>query len=338
MIQEERRTILGITMGDPASIGPDILLRVLATHDGAGPELVPVGSCRVFEDRAKLLGIEIAFRDDASGILLDVAGRTYRMRDPTGWDCCPVAPGVPDPATAAGILACLDVAVRETQADHFDGLVTGPVSKEVIRRGGFPDFSGHTDYLASLTGVRNPVMMLACDRLHVVLATMHLPFATICDHLSQGLLMTTIETTDQWFVTFRGQRPVIAVAALNPHAGEGGTLGTEEESLLTPVILAARERGLDVHGPISPDAVFKQAVEGHYDVVVALYHDQGMIPVKLVAESYPVNVTLGLPILRTSVGHGTAFDKAGSVKADSRGLVAAIAFAHDITRQRRTRR
>jgi len=217
----------------------------------------------------------------------------------------------------------------------MDGTVqavaTAPVNKEAFRLAGL-QWAGHTDLLAHLTGARRVAMMFYSDRLLVVLATVHIPLAEVPAALTQEHLQATIALTAEAVPRFTKVPPRIAVAGLNPHAGEHGLFGGEEERAIAPAIAACRARGIDVSGPYPADTVFVRATRGEFDVVVACYHDQGLIPVKLIAFGQAVNVTLGLPIVRTSVDHGTAFDIAGKGVADPQSMIAAVLLAARLAR------
>ena len=239
------------------------------------------------------------------------------------------------PAFAAGILsadagrAAYDLLVRAA-ADALHGAVdavaTAPINKEAFRLAGLP-WSGHTDLLAHLTGASHVAMMFYSDALRVVLATVHIALAEVPRALTQASLESTIALTAREFPRFGVPAPRIGVAGLNPHAGEHGLFGGEEDRVIRPAIAACRAKGIDVSGPFPGDTIFVRAIRGEFDVVVACYHDQGLIPVKLVAFGQAVNLTLGLPIVRTSVDHGTAFDIAGRGVADPGSMIAAVRLA-----------
>jgi 4-hydroxythreonine-4-phosphate dehydrogenase len=272
---------------------------------------------------------------DPAGIGPEVAARA--AADPRVLDVCepivygPPAGGVfaPGELSAAAGRAAYDVIVRAV-ADARQGVVqaiaTAPVNKEAFRLAGL-EWSGHTDLLAHLTGSRHVAMMFYSDALRVVLATVHIPLAEVPRALTQASLDATIALTARELPRFGIAAPRIAVAGLNPHAGEHGLFGDEEQTAIRPAIDACRARGIDVSGPYPGDTVFVRARRGDFDVVVACYHDQGLIPVKLVAFGQAVNVTLGLPIIRTSVDHGTAFDIAGKGIADPESMITAVLLA-----------
>jgi 4-phospho-D-threonate 3-dehydrogenase / 4-phospho-D-erythronate 3-dehydrogenase len=277
---------------------------------------------------------------DPSGIGPEVAARA--ADDPAVRQVCepmlyqPPADSVFQPGrlSADAGRAAYELIVRATgdaQAGIVDALATAPINKEAFRLAGLP-WTGHTDLLAHLTGARQVAMMFESDALRVVLATVHVPLRRVPDALSRETLEATIRLTADALPRFIKMPPRIAVAGLNPHAGEHGVLGDEEERVHVPAIAACRTRGIDVAGPFPADTVFVRASRGEFDVVIACYHDQGLIPVKLLAFGEAVNVTLGLPIVRTSVDHGTAFDIAGKGVADPRSMIAAVRLAARLAR------
>jgi 4-hydroxythreonine-4-phosphate dehydrogenase len=257
--------------------------------------------------------------------------------------CEPVVYGPPDGATfAPGVLsadagrAAYDIIVRavgDAQRGVVQAIATSPVNKEAFRLAGLP-WSGHTDLLAHLTGSSDVAMLFYSEALRVVLATVHIALADVPRALTAASLEATIALTARELPRFGFARPRIAVAGLNPHAGEHGLFGREEEVAIRPAIEACRARGIEVSGPFPADTVFVRARRGDFDVVVACYHDQGLIPVKLVAFGQAVNVTLGLPIVRTSVDHGTAFDIAGKGVADPESMIAAVLLAARLAQSR----
>jgi 4-hydroxythreonine-4-phosphate dehydrogenase len=222
-------------------------------------------------------------------------------------------------------------AVNDAKNGDVQAIATAPVNKEAFRLAGLP-WNGHTDLLAHLTGAPHVAMMFHSDPLRVVLATVHVALADVPRLLTQSLMEKTIALTARELPRFDKMEPRIAVAGLNPHAGEHGLFGREEMEVITPAIEACRARGIDVTGPFPADTLFARAHRGAFDVVVACYHDQGLIPVKLLAFGQAVNVTLGLPIVRTSVDHGTAFDIAGKGVADPESMIAAVLLAARLAR------
>ncbi len=237
-----------------------------------------------------------------------------------------VAPGVLSALAGRVAYDVIVRAVEDAQRGVVQAIATAPVNKAAFRLAGLP-WHGHTDLLAHLTGSRHVAMMFESEVLRVVLATVHIPLAEVPRALTKASLEATIDLTAKELPRFGVARPRIAVAGLNPHAGEHGLFGGEEQSAIVPAIDACRKSGIDVSGPFPADTVFVRARRGEFDVVVACYHDQGLIPVKLVAFGQAVNVTLGLPIVRTSVDHGTAFDIAGKGVADPESMIAAVLLA-----------
>jgi len=277
---------------------------------------------------------------DPAGIGPEVAAKA--AADQRVLDVCePVVYGPPAGSTfAPGVLsadagrAAHDVIVRavsDAMAGTVQAIATAPVNKEAFRLAGLP-WAGHTDLLAHLTGAKHVAMMFYSERLIVVLVTVHIPLADVPATLTKERVQTTIALTAESLPRFTKVPPRIAVAGLNPHAGEHGLFGGEEDSAIAPAIAACRARGIDVSGPFPADTVFVRATRGEFDVVVACYHDQGLIPVKLIAFGQAVNVTLGLPIVRTSVDHGTAFDIAGKGIADPESMIAAVLLAARLAR------
>jgi 4-hydroxythreonine-4-phosphate dehydrogenase len=273
-------------------------------------------------------------RGDPSGIGPEISEKA--AADPRVLAVCePVLYG-PSPASfqpghlsaAAGRAAfeTIQRAVRDAQAGVVAAIATAPVNKEALALAGLP-WRGHTDMLAELTGARRVAMMFYSDRLRVVLATIHVPIAEVPSLLTSALLKDVIALTASELPRFGFSQPRLALAGLNPHAGEHGVIGCEDQTVLEPAVRAARGAGVEIVGPLPADTVFVRAMRGEFDAVIACYHDQGLIPVKLVAFGQAVNVTLGLPIIRTSVDHGTAFDIAGKGVADPESMVQAVLLA-----------
>jgi 4-hydroxythreonine-4-phosphate dehydrogenase len=291
--------------------------------------------------RVFLLKPRIAITEgDPAGIGPEIARKA--AADPRVLDVCePVLYGPPADArfepgklSADAGRAAYDAIVRAT-ADAQQGIVaaiaTAPINKEALRLAGFP-WNGHTDLLAHLTGADQVAMMFYSDELRVVLATVHVPLADVPTLLTARLVEQTIALAARELPKFDKVPPRIAVAGLNPHAGEHGLFGREEETAIAPAIECCRAKGIDVSGPYPADTLFVRARKGEFDVVIACYHDQGLIPVKLLAFGKAVNVTIGLPIVRTSVDHGTAFDIAGKGIADPESMVSAVLLAARLAR------
>lgn len=313
--------VIALTAGEPAGIGPDLALR-LARCD-LPCRLTVLGDRDVLAERARLLGLATEFIE-GDAIPPHRAGRLHVRHHPVA---VPVVPGVLDPANSAHVLALLDDAIAGCLCGTYQALVTAPVHKGVINEAGV-HFSGHTEYLAEKSGTPRVVMMLVGGGLRVALATTHLPLAEVPRALSPELLETVIHILHADLVgRFGIARPRIVVAGLNPHAGESGHLGREEIEIITPVLDALRARGLDLHGPLPADTLFARLGALAADAVLAMYHDQGLPVLKFASFGKGVNVTLGLPFVRTSVDHGTALERAGTGEIDAGSLLAAIELA-----------
>jgi len=317
---------IAITPGEPAGIGPD-LVAALAAGDSAD-ERVVVGDTRLLAERAQALGITLhpyaldpdePARPQAAG---EIAILGFEL-------ATPAHAGTLDPANSRYVLDTIAAAVDGCMAGTFAALVTGPVHKGVINDGGIP-FTGHTEFLGERTG-GTPVMMLVAERLRVALVTTHLPLRAVADRITRPRIeqVTRILAQDLC-VRFGIADPHILVLGLNPHAGEGGHLGTEERDVIEPALATLRAEGIDAEGPLPADTAFTPRHLERADAVLAMYHDQGLPVLKHVGFGHAVNVTLGLPILRTSVDHGTALDLAGSGRADAGSLAAAFALAAEL--------
>lgn len=314
---------LAITPGEPAGIGPDLLLTL-----AVGPRdsrWVAVADPDMLADRARTLGLELAIEPfDPACTDADAPGTLRVLPVATA---VPVTPGRLDPRNARYVLSTLEQAVDGTLAGRFDALVTGPVHKGVINDAGVP-FSGHTELLAERTNAGDVLMVLAADALRVALVTTHVPLAAVPGLITRERVRRALRLLHDGLVERYGlARPTVLVAGLNPHAGEGGHLGREEIDVIAPVCAEARARGWNVHGPLPADTLFTPAQLEGADAVLAMYHDQGLPVLKHVGFGRAVNVTFGLPIVRTSVDHGTALDLAGSGRADAGSLEVAIATA-----------
>ncbi len=247
----------------------------------------------------------------------------------------PRVPGHPDPTHAQGVIDAISDAVSLVQDGACSALCTAPIHKQALIDGAGFAYPGHTEYLAALACRDHVVMMLACDMLRVVPATIHIPLADVPSQLSAASLTDTILVTHAALIRdFGVKTPRLAVAGLNPHAGEGGKMGHEEIDLITPTLDALRAEGLDIAGPLSADTMFHPAARARYDAAICMYHDQALIPIKTLDFSGGVNVTLGLPFVRTSPDHGTAFDIAGTGAADATSMIAAIRMAAQMATSR----
>lgn len=311
---------IAISAGDPAGIGPDIVL-ALAEQDWPA-QLVVIADKEMLAARASLLGLSLQLDDyDPEARLPTMAGRLEVMHQPLA---VPVTPGQPDPANGAAVLTALERATKGCETGEFAAMVTAPVSKAVITDSGTP-FSGHTEYLAELTGAEHVVMLLAAADLRVALATTHLPLAEVPAAITADSLERTLRTLhNDLRAKFGFDNPRISVLGLNPHAGESGKLGREEIEIITPVVEQLRDDGLALRGPLPADTAFSPTLRESTDAYLAMYHDQGLPVLKAFGFGGAVNITLGLPIIRTSVDHGTAFDLAGTGRAESGSIKAAL--------------
>jgi 4-hydroxythreonine-4-phosphate dehydrogenase len=310
-------TRLAITLGDPAGIGPEIVAATLAAAPAAWwPRLVVYGDRAPLERAARAVGVALP-RDVA------VIG--------DGWADA-VEPGRPDERSGAAQVGYLEAAVGAAARGELAAIVTAPISKTWARRAGFA-FPGHTEMLASRLGVRDVVMLFAGPRLKVALATVHVALADVPRALTTAGLRTTLAIVARALVDdFAIAEPRIGVVGLNPHAGEGGLLGAEDRDVIAPALDALPPARLS--GPLVPDAAFRDLAMQRYDALVAMYHDQGLIPVKLIDFDEAVNVTLGLPIVRTSPDHGTAYDIAGTGRARAVSMQRALALAIELAGRR----
>jgi 4-hydroxythreonine-4-phosphate dehydrogenase len=278
---------IGITVGDPAGIGPEIARK---TAD---------------DPRVRAICEPVLYGPPE--------GSSFK-------------PGELSAEAGQAAYEAIVAAVRDAQAGVIAAIATAPINKLAFSKAGLP-WKGHTDLLGHLTRSPRVAMMFWSEPLKVILATIHVPLAAVPVTLTRDVMAETIDLTARELPRFIGRRPRLAVAGLNPHAGEEGLLGAEERTVIRPAVEAARSRGIDVVGPLPADTVFVRAKKGEFDAVIACYHDQGLIPVKLLAFGHSVNVTLGLPIIRTSVDHGTAFDIAGKGVADPTSMIEATLLA-----------
>ncbi len=322
---------LVLTPGEPAGIGPDLAVRI--AQQAQDVELVAIADPALLADRARAIGADLVLEPvdyDAP----PVAHRPGHLKIDAVPMACPAVAGQLDPANADYVLACLDQAVARCAAGHAAGMVTGPVHKAVINEAGHV-FSGHTGYLAARCNAPTPVMMLATDTgdLRVVLATVHIPLSAVPGALDGPHLAYVLDTVHtQLARRFGITRPRILVAGLNPHAGENGYLGHEDDEIIAPAIAAANQRGIDAVGPLPADTLFTPHQLARADAIVAMYHDQGLPVIKHAAFSRTVNISLGLPIVRTSVDHGTALSLAATAEVDTGSMTAAIRVAGDMAR------
>ncbi|MST94636.1 MAG: 4-hydroxythreonine-4-phosphate dehydrogenase PdxA [Pedosphaera sp.] len=324
---------IAIALGDPTGIGPEVALKALAAE-------LPADDARYLligdEPLARQWNEKLGLRLDLQKLGTSSSARIL-FHQPATEFTAPSSPGSASAARAA--LAWLQDGAERCLRGEARALVTAPVSKEAIIRAGHPHFVGQTEFLSGLAGTNRTVMMLlGCDDrqrwLRVALATIHVPLKEVAARLQRGNIELAIERAAGACRDLGLPRAKIGVCGLNPHAGEGGKIGDEEITTIAPAVAAARARGLDAHGPFAADTLFHQVFRGDYDAVVAMYHDQGLVPLKMIGFDSGVNWTLGLPFIRTSPDHGTACDIAGQGVANPSSMIAALRLAKQLARSR----
>jgi len=317
---------IAVSSGDPAGIGPDICIKAFGQKKIYDFSPVIFGDKELFKSRARTLGINADIQiykgqEELSNDSLWIANRDCNLN---------ILPGKPDPNCANFIISNFQQAVKRTISKEFEAVVTCPINKEIINKGGI-NFTGHTEELAKLSKIDKVVMMLATQELKVALATTHLPLREVPeyitqDHIEETILIIKNDLQENWKI----KNPLIKVLGLNPHAGDGGFLGSEDQEILIPVIKKLNDMGLNISGPHSADTAFINNNQIKPDIVLAMYHDQGLPVIKTIGFGKITNVTLGLPFIRTSVDHGTAYDMAGSIQADESSLIEAAKIAASI--------
>ena len=329
------RLPLALTLGEPAGIGPDLTLSVWQRRVELDlPPFYLIGDPDFLAARAQLLGLDVPLSSVTPAEACAAFERALPVvaLDLTNALAVTAAPGKPDASSAPAAIASIRHAVADVLAGRAAAVVTNPIAKNVLYRSGFAE-PGHTEFLARLaqeaTGKPvKPVMMLWSPELAVVPVTIHLPLRDVVATLTAELIVETGRIVARDLAArFGVARPRLAIAGLNPHAGEDGTLGEEDRSIVAPAIARLKAEGIDASGPLPADTMFHERARASYDVALCMYHDQALIPIKTLAFDHAVNVTLGLPFVRTSPDHGTAFDIAGTGRADPTSLVAALALA-----------
>ena len=313
---------IGLTAGDPNGIGPEVALKAARQPQPANRRLVLIGHRSVWERAAAQLGLPLP---------PEIPTLEPPLPRRCTWDPDMTPPPAHRPGhvradAARAAYGYILAAAAAAQNNRLDAIVTAPISKEAFARAGIRE-PGHTELLARLTGTRRYAMMLFGEKIRVVLATRHLPLRKVADALTADAVVEAVELLARALPWMGFPRARIGVCGLNPHAGDGGALGTEEKTIIAPALARCRRRGWNVSGPIPADAIFHQHLAGKFDAVVAMYHDQGLAPMKMISFESGVNLTLGLPIIRTSPDHGTAFDLAGKNKADPASTRAALDWA-----------
>jgi len=326
---------LAITTGEPAGIGPDLLIDLAAKKQDYQnkAQLVVVADKQMMQQRANRLNTNIIFKDyDVSDMTANTVGEMTILNTPCASS---VTTGKLNVNNAQYVLDTINIAVSGTHSQQFGAMVTAPLHKGIINDAGI-NFTGHTEYLAELTKAELPVMMLTADSLRVALATTHLPLKDVSKNISQQSLRRIITIMHSDLINKFGiENPHILVCGLNPHAGEGGHLGMEEIEVIEPIINTLKKEGLNLTGPLPADTLFTAKYLDKADAVLAMFHDQGLPVLKNVGFGSSVNITLGLPIIRTSVDHGTALDLAGTGKASTSSMVAAINTAIEMINKRK---
>lgn len=323
----DRRPVIGITMGDAGGIGPEIIVKALSKREiyRVSSPLV-IGDGKVISSELKINSIsKIAEARFKFGTVDLVDLKNIRMEK--------LKIGKVNKMAAQAAIEYIKKAVSLAREGGIDAIVTTPINKRGLHEAGLK-FSGHTELLAHLTKTENYAMMLVGGPLKVVLVTTHLPLSKVSSSLSKEKIYQTIRLTWENMKYFGIRKPRIGVAGLNPHAGEEGLFGKEERKFIIPAVRKAKRKGIKVEGPIPPDTIFHRALKGEFNCVVCMYHDQGLIPLKMLAFDRGVNITLGLPIIRTSVDHGTAYGIAGKGVANPQSLIEAIGLAAKLVKAR----
>jgi len=327
--------IVAVTMGDASGIGPEIIIKAFQNAEIQNvARTIVIGDARIMRSALKFakgqpLEINAVKSVQEARFLrglidvLDLAN-LEPSKVKMGQVCAP---------SGKAAIEYLEKAIKLAMNKDVDAIATAPINKEAIRKAGYR-FAGHTELLAKRTKAKNYAMMFVSDPFWVMLVTTHLPLNKVSKAINKKVVLQKIKLANEFLYNIRGKKPKIGVAGLNPHAGEGGIFGSEEKKAIKPAVDEARRMGINVKGPISPDGIFYLAKVGLFDMVIAMYHDQGLIPLKLLSFNRSVNVTVGLPIIRTSVDHGTGFDIAGKGWANPTSLIEAIKVAAHFAKSR----
>ncbi len=325
------KPLIVITMGDPAGIGPEIIAKSI--DSGELPSLcrpIVIGDAGVMRKLVEEVGLSVTIRGISSVSEAVPVSGTIDVLDLKMVDLESHKWGTPDVSSGKAVVVYIKKAVELALTHQADAIVTAPINKEMMNAAGYR-YAGHTELLAELTNSGEYGMMFVGGGLKIILATIHLALKDVPGHITQASVLKTLRLAHTAMAAFGIHQPRIGVAALNPHAGEGKLFGSEEWDEIMPAILQARTEGIDASDPIPADTLFYKARNRYYDIVVAMYHDQGLAPLKMLAFGKAVNVTVGLPIIRTSVDHGTAYDIAGKNCADPTSLVEAAKIAAQMT-------
>ena len=322
-----KRPVIGITMGDPAGIGPEIIVKAILEFEiNKICRPVVIGDAEVIKKILKTCRLRAEIKKIEKITSVPAGSGKIEIVDLNNVDVKSLKYGVPGKTCGSAAVSYIKKAAELALAKEIDAISTAPINKEIINAAGF-QYPGHTELLAELAGTKDFGLMMVGGGLRVILVTTHMALKDVFRHIKKDKVLRTIRLAHKAMGYFQTKAPRIAVAALNPHAGEGRLFGTEEWDEIMPAVIEARGEGLDVSDPLPADTLFHKAKERYYDIVVAMYHDQGLIPLKLLAFGKAVNVTVGLPFIRTSVDHGTAYDIAGKDCADPGSLIEAIKMA-----------
>ena len=322
------KPLIAVTMGDPSGVGPEVIAKALAMPEIQGIcRTLVLGDPAAMERALSLTGSRLTLRIVAdAAVPTAFSANAINLLPLSHLSLDDMEFGRPSRAAGDAMFRYIEEAVRLCLGGEAAAMATAPINKEALNRAGHK-YPGHTELLAEMTGTKDFVMMLAGERLRVALVTIHEAVADVPRLLTPDRILSTIRIVHRDVDRYFKRNPRLAVLALNPHCGEGGLFGVEEKNVIAPTVDAARREGIDAVGPLSADTLFHFAVHGEYDAVVCMYHDQGLIPLKLLHFDDGVNITLGLPIIRTSVDHGTAYNLAGTGKASELSMAAAIRTA-----------
>ncbi len=327
--------LLAITMGDPTGAGPEIVVKALAD-----PEVqslctgLVIGDAETMRAAADIVGIQMDVHSVSNPGDVQAGSHTLNVVDLKNVDVATLVRGRVDARAGKAAYEAIEKATSLALQHKVDAIVTAPLNKDALNQAGY-SFPGHTQILAHLCGVSDAVMMLVADSLRIVHVSTHVSLRDACDLVTRERVLHVMQLGEQAARAMGVEKPRIVVPGLNPHSGEGGLFGSEEQQHIIPAIEEAKALGMEVRGPLPPDTAFLRAFRGEFDLVVAMYHDQGHIPIKMVGFEKGVNVTLGLPIIRTSVDHGTVFGKAGKGTADPTSLIESIKLATTMSRTAR---
>jgi 4-hydroxythreonine-4-phosphate dehydrogenase len=331
---QSNRVVIGITMGDASGIGAEVILKALVSRRNWRANFLVIADNQILQKTKSRLGLAIPFKVIKKWQEMDFSSYRINLLDLNLLAGAKIKVGGPSAICGRASMGYIRKAVRLASEKRIDALVTAPISKEAFYLAGFP-FRGHTELLARLTKTKDFAMMLLGGRLRVSLVTTHLPLSKVATSLTLRRIYQTVRLTNQFLREYLGIiSPRLGVCGLNPHSGEGGFIGKEEVRLINPAIRRARREGIKVTGPVPADVIFFQAYNNKFDAIIAMYHDQGLIPLKMLAFEKGVNITLGLPFIRTSPDHGTAFDIAGKKPANPRSMIEAIKMAISLVKKR----